>query len=120
MFPADSPLNPPSPDSSQLGDAAPTASGAEQLDQRLDGNTAGGLLGEIFPFEMTTAVATCAGCGKTNPLGAVMTYAHPMGTILRCPTCDTPLIRIAHIRARFYVDLRGVRVLQIAEETATS
>ena len=32
-------------------------------DLRLDGNAAGGLLNEIFPFEMTTAQATCAGCG---------------------------------------------------------
>jgi hypothetical protein len=31
-------------------------------EHRLDGNAAGGLLGEIFPFEMTTAQVTCANC----------------------------------------------------------
>jgi hypothetical protein len=84
-------------------------------DQRLDGNAAGGMLDTIFAFEMTMAMATCAGCGSRSPVGAVMAYMHGMGTILRCPSCDTPLIRIAHMRNRYFLDLRGVRVLEIAE-----
>jgi hypothetical protein len=36
---------------------------------RLDGNAAGGLLNEIFPFEMTAAEATCGGCGTMRPIG---------------------------------------------------
>ncbi len=87
-------------------------------EQRLDGNAAGGVLGMIFPFDMTMAVATCADCGATKLLGAVMAYMHGMGTILRCPTCDTALIRVAHVRGRYYLDLRGMCVLQITEEAA--
>ena len=87
----------------------------ESADQHLDGNAAGGVLGAIFPFEMTMAMATCSGCGTTNPLGAVMAYIYGMGTILRCPTCDTVLIRIAHIRGRYYLDLRGMQLLQFSE-----
>lgn len=91
----------------------------EQSDAlHLDGNAAGGVLGAIFPFEMTMAVVTCAGCGASNVIGAVMVYMHGMGTILRCPLCDTPLIRVAHLRGRYYLDMRGVRVLQIAGDTA--
>ena len=41
-------------------------------DLRLDGNAAGGLLNEIFPFEMTAAEATCGGCGATRPVGEQM------------------------------------------------
>ena len=41
---------------------------------------------------------------------------HGMGTVLRCPISDTVLIRVAHIRGRYFLDMRGVRVLQISEE----
>ena len=84
-------------------------------DRRLDGNAAGGVLGTIFPFEMTMAMATCAGCGTRHPLGAEMAYMPGMGTILRCPMCDTVLMRVAHIQGHFFLDLRGMQVLQIAE-----
>ena len=50
---------------------------------RLDGNAAGGLLNEIFPFEMTTAEATCGGCGTMRPIGELMLYSHGMGAVLR-------------------------------------
>lgn len=118
MPPTETPDNPEPTESS--GTAA-TGETEEQSDARhLDGNAAGGMLGAIFPFEMTMAVATCAGCGTTNVVGAVMAYMHGMGTILRCPTCDTPLIRIAHLRNRYYLDLRGIQLLQIAEDTASA
>ncbi len=92
----------------------------EPDDQHLDGNAAGGVLGAIFPFEMTMAIATCSGCGTTNPLGAAMAFMHGMGTIVRCRTCDTVLIRIAHIRGRYYLDLRGMQLLQFSEEGTPS
>ena len=31
----------------------------------LDGNAAGGLLSEVFAFEATAALTTCAGCAST-------------------------------------------------------
>lgn len=88
------------------------------MESRLDGNVVGGVLGDIFPFEMTSALATCAGCGLTDPIGAFMAYAHGMGTVVRCPSCDTALIRLAHVRGRYWVDMRGVRVLQLASSGA--
>ena len=39
-------------------------------DQHLDGNAAGGVLGQIFAFEMTTAEAICAHCDAVGPIGA--------------------------------------------------
>jgi hypothetical protein len=111
---SETPANQPSWDPSQPTDATANAEPAPYLDQQLDGNAAGGVLGAIFPFEMTTAVATCAGCGATNPIGAVMAYMHGMGTVLRCPGCGTALIRVAHIQDRYYLDLRGVGVLQLS------
>jgi uncharacterized protein DUF6510 len=86
------------------------------MDGRLDGNVVGGILGEIFPFEMTSALATCAGCGRTDSIGAFAAYVHGMGTVVRCPSCDTALIRLTHVRGRYWMDMRGVRVLQICED----
>jgi hypothetical protein len=82
----------------------------------LDGNAAAGLLNEIFPFEMTTAEATCGGCGATRPVGEQMLYRHGMGSILRCAACDTPLMRITHIRGCYRLDLSGISCLLIAAD----
>ncbi len=86
------------------------------MENKLDGNAAGGILQAIFPFEMTLAQATCAGCGTTNAIGATAAYMHGMGTVVRCPFCDTVLIRVAHVKGRYWLDMRGVRVLQISAE----
>jgi hypothetical protein len=86
----------------------------EQL--RLDGNAAGGLLREIFAFEMTAAEAICAGCGTTRPIGALMLYRHGMGAILRCAGCDTAVIRITHIHDCYRLDLSGMSGLRIAAD----
>lgn len=83
---------------------------------RLDGNAAGGLLNEIFPFEMTTAETTCAGCGATKLIGELMLYGHRMGAVLRCANCDTVLIRATHIRGSYWLDLSGMRCLRIAAD----
>ena len=80
---------------------------------RLDGNAAGGLLNEIFPFEMTTAEATCGGCGIIKPIAQLMLYRHGMGAILRCAGCETALIRITDIRGCYRLDLSGMSCLRI-------
>jgi hypothetical protein len=82
-------------------------------DLRLDGNAAGGLLNEVFPFEMTAATTTCAGCGAIKPIGELMLYMHGMGAILRCAGCDVALIRITSIRGSYRLDMSGMSCLQI-------
>jgi len=84
-------------------------------EHRLDGNAAGGALGEIFPFEMTTAKTACANCASVAQVGAAMVYASAIGTVVRCATCDNALIRVVSARGRYWLDLRGVRYLQIDE-----
>ncbi|WP_236031607.1 DUF6510 family protein [Ktedonospora formicarum] len=86
------------------------------MENTLDGNAAGGILQEIFPFEMTQVQATCTGCGATAAIGALAVYMHGMGTVIRCPSCDTVLIRVAQVRGCYWLDMRGVRVLQISTE----
>ena len=82
-------------------------------DLRLDGNAAGGLLNEVFPFEMTAALTTCSGCGAIRAVGELMLYGHGMGVIMRCADCDVALIRITRIRGSYRLDLSGMICLQI-------
>jgi Family of unknown function (DUF6510) len=86
------------------------------MENKLDGNAAAGILQTIFPFEMTLVEGTCTSCGATNPLGATVAYMTGMGTIVRCPTCDNALLRVALVRGRYFLDMRGVRVLLINTE----
>jgi hypothetical protein len=86
------------------------------MENKLDGNAAGGILQEIFPFEMTLVQTTCAGCGITNAVGELAVYMHGMGTIIRCPSCDNVLIRVVKAKGQYWLDMRGVRVLQISAE----
>ncbi len=85
------------------------------MENKLDGNAAAGILQAIFPFEMTLAQVTCTGCGATNAIGATAAYMHGMGTVIRCPSCDTALIRLAQVRGHSLLDMRGVCVLQMKE-----
>jgi Family of unknown function (DUF6510) len=85
------------------------------MEQKLDGNAAGGMLREIFPFEMTMAEVSCDACGASGPIGTLAAYIHGMGTVIRCPICDNMLIRVVHARGRYLLDMRGIRVLRIKE-----
>ncbi len=83
-------------------------------ENKLDGNTAGGVLQQIFPFEMTLVRATCTSCSATDAIGALAAYMHGMGTIIRCPSCDRVLIRVSQTNGHYWLDMQGVRVLQVA------
>ena len=82
----------------------------------LDGNAAGGILREIFPFEMTLVEGTCAHCSATRAVGELTVYMSSMGTVMRCPTCDNVLIRIVSTKGRYWLDMQGVRALHIRTE----
>jgi Zn finger protein HypA/HybF involved in hydrogenase expression len=90
----------------------------EQADMKLDGNAIAGLLAEIFNMEMTTAEGTCRGCGTVNAVGRVDVYVNAPGTVVRCPACGQVLMRIVHGRGRYWIDLSGVRCLEIVEPQA--
>ena len=91
----------------------------EDAQRRLDGNAAVGSLREVSSSEVTTAAYACEGCGRTDRIGGAMVYeVRGLGTIVRCPSCDNALIRLARHRGRYRIDLRGVRHLQLEEEVA--
>ena len=79
----------------------------------LDGNAVAGLLQEVFAVEMTTAVGICGGCGAAGPVGSVHVY-RGAGTVLRCPHCDNVLAKIVKNDSRVWIDLTGIRTLEVA------
>jgi len=88
--------------------------------ERLDGNAAAGILSEVFVPDLTTARATCANCGTIRALGALLVYAHGMGTVMRCPSCDAVVLRVARTRAQLWLDLTGARLVVMATAAAPS
>jgi hypothetical protein len=80
----------------------------------LDGNAAAGALAELFVAEMTTAVATCATCDASRPLGELRAYLQAPGTVLRCASCGAVQLRLVRAPARAWLDLRGIRVIELA------
>ena len=82
----------------------------EQL--TLDGNAVAGLLGEVFTAEVTTARGTCDGCGAVGPVGAARVYK-AAGFVLRCPHCESVLLKLVTDGSRAWIDLRGLRTLEL-------
>jgi Zn finger protein HypA/HybF involved in hydrogenase expression len=82
------------------------------MNHYLDGNAVAGELSEIFASELTDAVATCAACGATGAVALVHVYELGIGTVLRCPQCDSVLMRIVHATGETHMEMAGVKVLR--------
>ena len=93
-------------------DNGTTESVADAL--RLDGNAAAGLLSELFVPDLTAARATCAGCGASGAVGALLVYAHGMGTVMRCPNCEGVVLRVTRTATQVWLDPTGARRIVIA------
>jgi len=75
----------------------------------LDGNAAGGLLSELFAFDVTAARVICEGCETEGEIAQARVYGGSMGALLRCAHCNTVLIRLTHTPRGFFLDMRGTR-----------
>jgi Family of unknown function (DUF6510) len=78
----------------------------------LDGNAAAGLLSQIFVPDVTAAMARCAHCGANAPVGAVALH-QGAGAVLRCRSCGGVLLRIVSAPGRWYIELTGIRCLEL-------
>lgn len=81
---------------------------------RVDGNAAAGIMSELFVPDLTTARAKCAGCGTTQMIGAMVVYAHGMGTVVRCPGCDRVVLRLARTPTHVWLDATGATSIVIS------
>jgi ribosomal protein S27E len=82
--------------------------------RRVDGNAAAGIMSEVFAPDLTAARAKCAGCGTMRTIGALLVYAHGMGTVVRCPGCDAVVLRISRTPTHLWLDATGATSIVIS------
>ena len=74
----------------------------------LDGNAAAGELSKIFAMDVTAAEGQCAHCGAKKRFAEAHIYMQGPGMVARCAVCQHVLLRLASVRQRVMVDLRGL------------
>ena len=82
-------------------------------DRVLDGNAIGGVLQELFGTEMTAVPGVCAGCGTREQLAVTDVY-YAAGIVMRCRHCERVLLRIVRGPDRTWLDVSGLRTLELA------
>lgn len=81
--------------------------------ERLDGNAVGGILGEIFGAEMTTASGVCGSCGARGVVAELHVYVRAPGVVVRCSSCESVLMCVVRSPDRTWLDLSGLAVLEL-------
>jgi hypothetical protein len=79
----------------------------------LDGNATAGDLTDVFAFDVTSAVSTCASCKHTHAVATLRAYVRAPGMVLRCASCDAVQLRLVRSPQRAWLDVRGIDVLEI-------
>ncbi|MFI8306650.1 DUF6510 family protein [Streptomyces sp. NPDC085927] len=79
----------------------------------LDGNAAAGDLEALFGTDMTTASGRCHGCGAQMVLAQTHAYLGGPGMVLRCPGCDSVLLRLVRSPTRMWLDAGGLDYIAI-------
>jgi hypothetical protein len=83
---------------------------------RVDGNAAAGVLSELFTPDLTSARARCAGCNATQVIGALLVYAHGMGMVARCPSCEGVIMRVVKTPTHLWFEATGATSIAVAHE----
>jgi Family of unknown function (DUF6510) len=81
--------------------------------ERLDGNAIGGLLGEIFGAEMTTALGVCGSCGARGVVAELHVYLSAPGAVVRCRECGSVVMCIVQSQTRTWLGLGGLATLEL-------
>jgi hypothetical protein len=79
----------------------------------VDGNALGGTFLELFGIELTIATGVCGSCGRRGEVATLRVYLRAPGAVARCPDCDSVLMKIVRSKDRTWLDLSGLRTLEI-------
>jgi hypothetical protein len=87
----------------------------DDSETRLDGNSAAGVLGEVFVAEVTRARGACASCGQVGEVGGTHAYMGSLspGTVLRCSNCENALVVLVELEGKLRVGMPGLRWLEM-------
>jgi len=77
----------------------------------LDGNAAARELSKIFAIDVTAAEGQCAHCGTKKRFAEAHVYMQSPGVVARCVVCEHVLLRLASVRQRVFLDIRGMTYL---------
>ena len=80
----------------------------------LDGNALAGMLQEVFSMEMTASPTRCSHCGYEGAVGTLLAFVCSPGLVLRCPGCESVILRIVTTPRAIYLDARGATFLRLA------
>jgi hypothetical protein len=80
----------------------------------LDGNAAAGPLATFFAIDLTVATGQCDGCGRRSALAESTVWTRAPGVVVRCRGCEAVLLRVVEAPGRSWIDMRGLRSLEIA------
>lgn len=80
----------------------------------LDGNAAGGILHDVFCREMSVSPTECANCGREGEIGTLLAFNQAPGLVLRCPACESVMIRMVRAGSSIYLDARGAVYLRLS------
>jgi endogenous inhibitor of DNA gyrase (YacG/DUF329 family) len=83
--------------------------------RRLDGNAAAGRLADVFVFDATVVQTRCSTCGMEAPLGHYHVYADAPGMVVRCPSCEKMVMRVAQTPGHTWLDMGGAATLDIGD-----
>jgi Family of unknown function (DUF6510) len=81
--------------------------------RHVDGNALGGVFSEVFAADLTAATTTCAACRSVCALAVLHVYLDAPGAVARCPSCGAVQLRLVRSQTRTWLDLTGIRVLEI-------
>lgn len=81
--------------------------------RHLDGNAAAGALAELFGTDITDAMGTCTACGNRAAMAETHAYVDGPGVVLRCHACDSVLMRWATSRRTTWLEMSGLRSIEI-------
>jgi hypothetical protein len=79
----------------------------------VDGNALGGTFLELFGIELTVATGVCGACGQKGEVATLHVYLRAPGAVARCPSCNSVLMKIVSNGEQTWLDLSGLRTLQI-------
>ncbi len=82
--------------------------------RHVDGNALGGILGEVFVADLTVATTTCAGCRSVSVVAVLDVFLDAPGAVARCRSCGAVQLRLVRSETRTWLDLTGIRALEIA------
>jgi hypothetical protein len=73
----------------------------------IDGNAAAGAFAAALGVDVTTAMLTCAKCGRIAAFAQSHVYHRAPGIVVRCPNCEVVLARLVQTPTDVWLDLRG-------------